>query len=227
MEDLHNNKEAGENIIDTIGDAVKDFLGLEDEPNKEVDKTGGTGKTYVSAEQLNEIGWVNVDDAMLKDLNNVCLKTYKITTLQRIRHFISQCSVESGAGKYKMEQSWDKNKTAGEQYEGRKDLGNIHPGDGVKYRGAGYIQLTGRNNYQKFADSIQDPKVMEGAEYVADKYPWTSAGFFWDMNQINVLCDKGASVKEITYKVNHGYNGLAEREKYYQKCTEILKDDKH
>jgi hypothetical protein len=54
MEDLYNNKESGDNIIDTIGDAVKDFLGLENEPNKDVDKTGGTGKTYVSAEQLKE-----------------------------------------------------------------------------------------------------------------------------------------------------------------------------
>ena len=63
------------------------------------------------------------------------------------------------------------------EYDGKKDLGNTQPGDGCRYRGAGYILMTGRNNYQKFANYIGDSRVMEGVSYVASNYPWTSAGF--------------------------------------------------
>ena len=123
------------------------------------------GGKYVTGDQLIQIGWQNVNQAMVDDLNN-CLERFQITTKLRICHFISQCSEESGAGLYREELA------SGEEYEGRSDLGNIYPGDGVKYKGAGYIQLTGRANYQKLADFMHDNNIMtQGASYVAQKYP--------------------------------------------------------
>ncbi|QMV40485.1 glycoside hydrolase family 19 protein [Cohnella cholangitidis] len=175
-------------------------------------------KVYVTADQLKKLGWdkSKLTEAMLADLN-ACLARYNITTPARIRHFISQCSHESGAGK------WPKELASGKAYENRKDLGNVNKGDGPKYKGAGYIQLTGRSNYQAFAKAMNDPKIMDGVDYVAKTYPWTSAGFWWDKNNMNALCDKGATVKQITKRVNGGYNGLEDRESYYNKCVEIFK----
>lgn len=175
-----------------------------------------TPEQIVTISQLNTIGWKNVSTSMINELNN-CLKIFNITTVARLRHFISQCSHESGCGFYRKEVA------SGENYEGRQDLGNIYPGDGPKFKGAGYIQLTGRTNYQKFADYIGDSAIMNGVNYVADNYPWRSAGFWWYSNNMNDLCDKGASVEEVTKKVNGGYNGLAERKKYYNICAEIFK----
>ena len=60
-------------------------------------------------------------------------------------------------------------------YEGRSDLGNIEPGDGPRYKGAGVLQLTGRYNYQRLANGIGDQKVMDGVDYVSNTYPFTSA----------------------------------------------------
>lgn len=187
-----------------------------DENTQDHPKAEVGAKVYVTADQLKQLGWVNLTDEMIQDLNH-CLERYQINNSNRICHFISQCSHESGLGK------WSKEISDGSAYEGRQDLGNVQPGDGRKYKGAGYIQLTGRNNYQSFADNIKDPKVMDGVDYVAEKYPWTSAGFWWNKNNMNALCDQGASVKTITQKVNGGYNGLAEREKYYERCKEIFK----
>ena len=112
----------------------------------------------------------------------------------------------------------------GSKYENRKDLGNVNKGDGPKYKGGGYIQLTGRSNYQKFADYMKDQKIMDGYKYVADNYPWNSAGFWWYNNKMNNLCDKDeTTVKIVTKRVNGGYNGLEERQKYYNKAIEIFK----
>ena len=66
-----------------------------------------------------------------------------------------------------------------------KSLGNFIKGDGLRFKGAGYIQLTGRFNYQKFANSIGDNNVMKGAKYVSKNYPWSSAGFWWKSNNMN------------------------------------------
>jgi putative chitinase len=101
-------------------------------------------------------------------------------------------------------------------------LGNVNPGDGPKYRGAGVIQLTGRANYQDFSKAIADPKVMDGVAYVASKYPFTSAGFWWSNNNMNALCDRGASVEEVTLRVNGGYNGLDDRKSYFDKARGIF-----
>lgn len=172
---------------------------------------GDDGKVgTVTDSQMQRMGWSRYN---LNDLNK-CLKKYGITTKNRIRHFISQCSHESACGYYTKEIA------SGDAYEGRADLGNTQPGDGRRFKGAGYIQLTGRYNYQKFANSIGDQNVMKGVDYVAEKYPWTSAGFWWSNNNMNSLCDSNPSVEQVTKRVNGGYNGLESRRKYYNlACT--------
>ena len=172
----------------------------------------------VTAQQLIAVGWPPsvVTQAMLNDLNN-CLEEYEINTKSRVMHFISQCSHESVAGTYREEIA------SGEAYEGRIDLGNTQPGDGPKYKGGGYIQLTGRANYTQFANSIGDQEIVnQGVSYVAENYPWTSAGFWWYTHGMNQLCDTNPSVEQVTLKVNGGYNGLADRKQYYQKCVDVF-----
>ena len=111
---------------------------------------------------------------------------------------------------------------SGKAYEYRSDLGNNQLGDGPRYKGAGYIQLTGRANYQDFCDYMGDPRIMDGVEYVANTYPFTSAGFWWSNNKMNALCDSGASVEKVTRRVNGGYNGLEDRKYYYARTVEVI-----
>ena len=59
---------------------------------------------------------------------------------------------------------------------------------------------------------------MQGVDYVAEHYPFSSAGFWWQKNKMNQLCDSSPSVKDVTLRVNGGTNGLADREMYYQRC---------
>jgi putative chitinase len=176
-------------------------------------------KQLVSKSQLAYI-W-GCSESLIKDKEidelNACLTKFDITTPARIRHFLSQTAHESGGGRYMKELA------SGEDYEGRDDLGNTQPGDGPKYRGAGYIQLTGRANYQAFSNYMKDPKIMDGVDYVAANYPFTSAGFWWKNNQMNADCDKGASVEQITKIVNGGYNGLEDRQHYYDRALEVIK----
>lgn len=155
-------------------------------------------------------------DTELKDLN-ACLKRYQINTPARLRHFLSQIAHESGGLK------WMKELASGDDYEGRSDLGNNQPGDGRRFKGAGVIQLTGRANYQAFADEIGDPRIMEGCDYVATNYPFTSAGFWWKNNNMNALCDSGATVEQVTKRVNGGYNGLDDRIHYHEKALKLIK----
>lgn len=171
--------------------------------------------TYVTLHQLAEI-WecaeYLIEDEEVTELNK-CLHRFKINTPNRIRHFLSQTAHESGGGK------WKKELSDGKYLEGRADLGNVNVGDGPRYKGAGYIQLTGRYNYQQFADYIKDPEVMNGYEYVAQNYPFTSAGFWWVNNQMNELCDANPTVEQVTRVVNGGYNGLEDRKHYHKLAT--------
>jgi putative chitinase len=147
-----------------------------------------------------------------------CLTTFSITTKVRIRHFLAQCSHESNGGR------WMKELASGADYEGRKDLGNTQNGDGPRYKGAGFIQVTGRYNYQQFANYIKDPNVMNGVNYVAENYPFTISGFWWMTNKMNELCDSGATCRQVSARVNgrDPANGLADREKYYKRCCEVI-----
>ena len=177
-----------------------------------------SGYTYVTKRQLAEIWQCSptlIADSEIVELNK-CLETFQITTPSRIRHFLSQTAHESGGGR------WKKELSDGWYLEGRTDIGNTQPGDGPRFKGAGYIQLTGRHNYRKLADYIGDPRVMEGVDYVAETYPYTSAGYWWWSNGMNELCDKNPTVRQVTRRVNGGYNGLADREHYYVICQRVI-----
>lgn len=158
-----------------------------------------------------------IKDNEVEELNR-CLNTFNITTKVRIHHFLAQCSHESGGGR------WFKELASGAAYEGRRDLGNTQNGDGPRYKGAGLIQVTGRFNYQQFANFIKDPKVMNGVDYVATNYPFSISGFWWMTNKMNELCDSGATCRQVSARVNgtDPANGLADREKYYKRCLEII-----
>ncbi|CAB4148003.1 hypothetical protein UFOVP431_75 [uncultured Caudovirales phage] len=153
-------------------------------------------------------------ESQLADLN-YCLQRFAIDSPARIRHFLSQVGHESGGLR------WMTELASGSAYEGRTDLGNVRVGDGQRYKGAGAIQLTGRYNYQRFADFIKDAAVMDGSTYVASKYPFTSAGFWWHLNGMNPYCDSGATCRQISARVNgrDPANGLADREAYFARAV--------
>jgi putative chitinase len=153
----------------------------------------------------------------LADLN-ACLQRFDITTPARIRHFLAQVGHESGGLRWMLELA------SGDAYNGRADLGNTQAGDGPRFRGAGALQITGRYNYQRLADALGDPDVMEGAVYVASRYPFTSAGFWWQQNSINDLIDAGATVRKVSARVNgrDPANGLADREGYFTRAVAAI-----
>lgn len=164
------------------------------------------------------LGISRIDDKDIIDLNN-CLHKFEINTPERIRHFLAQCGHESGGFR------WVRELASGWAYEGRRDLGNTQRGDGPRFKGAGVIQLTGRNNYQAFANYMQNPKIMEGVKYVSLVYPFTSAGFWWANNNMNRLVDRGGTVRQVSARVNgkDPANGLADREAYYKRATWWIK----
>jgi predicted chitinase len=81
-----------------------------------------------------------------------------------------------------------------------------------------------RYNYQQFANFIGDQRVMEGVDYVAEVYPFTISGYWWMTNKMNELCDRGASVRQVSARVNgrDPANGLVDREKYFRRCLHVI-----
>ncbi|ARG33841.1 TPA: glycoside hydrolase family 19 protein [Acinetobacter baumannii] len=136
---------------------------------------------------------------------NIHLKEYAILYNElRFAHFIAQLAHESGNFRYMEEIA------SGAAYEGRKDLGNIMAGDGVRFKGRGPIQLTGRTNYQKYGRAL-------GIDFEA--YPELvaipSIGLlvackFWVNNGLNELADRD-DLLTITRRINGGTNGLDDR----------------
>lgn len=110
----------------------------------------------------------------------------------------------------------------GSAYEMRADLGNIYPGDGKKYKGAGVLMLTGRYNYERCAETLQDPKIVErGWQYVTEHYPFRSAlGWIKDNDLLNVCLTKGFD--DCCYRINGGWNGKADRDKKYAICKKVF-----
>lgn len=139
----------------------------------------------------------------------------EINTPPRIRMFLAQVGHESGQFRYTEELA------SGQQYEGRKDLGNVQPGDGVRYKGRGLIQLTGRRNYSLASLALDLPLLDTPELLCTPRYACQSAGWYWDNNNLNALAD-AQLLKECTRRINGGYNGLAERYKLYQRALEVI-----
>ena len=106
-------------------------------------------------------------------------------------------------------------------YEGRTDLGNTQSGDGPRYKGGGVLQLTGRYNYQRLADGINDQDVMKGVDYVADTYPFTSASIWIEENRLLEVClTQGFDF--CCKRINGGWNGYEDRKAKYQRCQRYM-----
>ncbi len=116
-------------------------------------------------------------------------------------------------------------KIAARVYASRMGNGDEASGDGFKFRGRGYIQLTGKNNYTNFSKFIGEDCVAN-PDLVATKYPLASAGFFFDSNKLWAICDRGAddaTVTAVTKRVNGGTIGLADRIKHFKEYHNLLK----
>jgi predicted chitinase len=136
--------------------------------------------------------------------------SWQIHTPLRLAHWLAQLGHESGELKYSEEIA------SGRAYEGRKNLGNTRAGDGVRFKGRGLIQITGRYNYSRLARELGRPELLEDPKLVAEP-PWAveSAGWFWRHGtavDLNNVADKD-NVTLITKLVNGGYNGLRDRKR--------------
>jgi putative chitinase len=156
-----------------------------------------------------------VNDSLLTALNKT-FEQFEINTELRQAHFLSQIIHESGGFRYVKEIA------SGEAYENRDDLGNTSPGDGVRYKGRGYIQITGKNNYIQLSkylgvDFVTKPELLEQAPY-----NMLSAGWYWNSRNLNKWADKD-DVKTITMKINGGLNGFIDRQNWLVRCKEVLK----
>lgn len=133
---------------------------------------------------------------------------FGINTPARTSMFLAQIGHESGGLVYTTE-LWGPT-PAQRGYEGRTDLGNTQPGDGLKYRGRGLIQITGRINYahagQAFSlDLLQNPNLLSAPALAA-----RSAAWYWKEHGLNELADAG-DFEHITRRINGGLNGYKER----------------
>lgn len=149
---------------------------------------------------------------------NATMDANEITTPARRAAFLAQIAHESGSLRYTREIA------SGEAYEGRADLGNTEPGDGVRYKGRGLIQITGRANYRAcsiglYGDPdilLQHPDLIETVAGACD-----SAGWYWKSRGLNALADLG-KFRAITLRVNGGLNGYADRLEYFHRAQKVL-----
>jgi len=175
-----------------------------------------------------------------------CLPDYDINTPQRIAMFVAQCAHESGNFRvlkenlnYRAEsltKVWPRyfpnldiakqyahkqEAIANRAYANRMGNGPEESGDGWRYCGRGLIQLTGKDNYTRFAISIETP-VEEIPAYLGTfEGAVQSACWFWETNNLNQWCDQG-DVMTVTKKINGGTLGLADRQKHYQHALHVL-----
>jgi putative chitinase len=150
----------------------------------------------------------------LKPLNDA-MTEFEITTPKRQAAFLAQIAHESGELKYMEEIA------SGEAYEGRKSLGNTEPGDGKRYKGRGPIQLTGRSNYRRAGAALKLELEAKPELAAQPDAGCRIAGWFWKTHGLNELADQG-DFREITKRINGGFNGLARREAFYKRAKEVL-----
>lgn len=174
---------------------------------------------------------------------------FGITTTLRLAHFLAQCGHESGGFKAVSENlnygakgllsifkkyfktiaqatAYERKpeKIANLVYANRMGNGSEASGEGFKFRGRGFIQLTGKENYKSF-DATVPEDIIAQPDLVATKYPLASAAFFFKKNNLWSICDKGSSpdvVTLVTKRVNGGTIGLADRQKHFKEYYNLL-----
>ena len=197
----------------------------------------------VTKEQLSKIGLTDIDVDVINDL----LSEYEINTTNRIAGFFAQTAHESCGFRLKEENlnysaealnrvfpKYFKNagvdaalyarqpkKIGSRVYANRMGNGNEASCEGYKFRGRGYIQLTGKNNYTLFAKEC-DMEIDDVLNYcVTTEGAIKSALFYWKTVNCNAACDAD-NIKNMTIKINGGTNGLADRTKRYEEYKKIF-----
>ena len=140
---------------------------------------------------------------------------FNITTLLRQAHFLAQTCEESFSFSDTREEA------SGEAYEGRIDLGNTKPGDGARYKGRGFLQLTGRANYASVGhelglDLVAHPELAETPEVAV-----RTACVYWRKKHINRFADMD-DIRAVTRRINPGYRGLPARTTYLKQAKLLL-----
>jgi len=190
----------------------------------------------------------HVPDKVIEQIPEIQIK-FQVNTPLRLAHFLAQAGHESGGfravnenlnygakgllGLFKKYFPTEEKaklyerkpeKIANLIYGGRMGNGPETSGEGYKYRGRGYIQLTGKDNYKAF-DATVPENILESPDLVATKYPLLSAAWFWNSRKLNALADQGptdAVVTKITKLVNGGNIGLADRIKHFKEYHGLL-----
>jgi putative chitinase len=190
----------------------------------------------------------HIPDAVIAMIPDTAAK-FQINTPLRLAHFLSQAGHESGGfrltkenlnysakglmGIFKKyfpteakanEYARKPEKIANLVYGGRMGNGPESSGDGAKFCGRGFIQLTGKDNYTAFGKSIGED-ICANPELVASKYALISAAWFWSKNGLNKIADGGSgddTVKAITKRVNGGYIGIEDRLKHFREYYKLL-----
>ena len=190
----------------------------------------------------------HVPQVVIDSIPEVASK-FGINTPLRVAHFLAQCGHESGGFKVTSENlnysakglmgifkkyfptesianayARQPQKIANKVYANRMANGSEASGDGYKFRGRGYIQLTGRDNYTQFGKAI-GVDIVSNPDSVSSTYALASAAWFWSKNGLNKLADGGASdavVTSITKRVNGGTIGLSDRIKHFKEYYNLL-----
>jgi putative chitinase len=191
----------------------------------------------------------HVPDTVIAQIPDVMTK-FEINTPLRLAHFLAQCGHESGGFKAVQENlnygakglmgifkkyfpdgtkaalyERKPEKIANLVYGNRMGNGPESSGEGYKFRGRGYIQLTGKDNYKAF-DAVVPENLLESPDLVATKYPLLSAAWFFHKNGLHKIADQGATdtvVTSVTKRVNGGTIGLPDRIKHFKEYHTLLK----
>jgi putative chitinase len=190
----------------------------------------------------------HIPDAVIAMIPDTAAK-FQINTPLRLAHFLAQCGHESGGFKATQENlnysakglagifkkyfpteaaaapyARQPQKIASKVYGGRMGNGPESTGEGYKFRGRGYIQLTGKENYTAFGKSIGED-ILSNPDVVASKYALLSAAWFFSKNGLHKMADGGATdavVTSITKRVNGGTIGLPDRIKHFKEYYHLL-----
>ncbi len=191
----------------------------------------------------------HIPDAVIKQIPDTAAK-FQIDTPLRLAHFLAQCGHESGGFRLTKEnlnysakglmgifkkyfptealaKSYERqpSKIANKVYGGRMGNGPESTGEGAKFCGRGYIQLTGKDNYTAFGKSINED-ILSNPEKVASDYALLSAAWFFNKNGLHKMADEGSTdlvVTKITKRVNGGTIGLPDRIKHFKEYYNLLK----